>query len=59
MQKSRHAALLDPSVWTTDYALEVVLYLDLPVQTKHGHRHSVHTIAPKVSLVPCPDIDLF
>lgn len=50
-QRFHHAALLDPSVWTTACASEVVLCLELPVPIKHGHRQSVHTIALKVTSI--------
>lgn len=44
MQQLHRVVPLDLSVWTTDYVLEEVLFLDLPVPIKHGHPQSVHNI---------------
>ena len=44
MQRLHHVVPLDLSAWTMDCVSEEVLFLELPVPTKHGHPQSVHSI---------------
>jgi hypothetical protein len=57
MQGFHRVVPLDLSAWTMDCVSEVVLFLEPPVPTKHGHLQSVHNIVLMVCLhTPATDV---
>jgi hypothetical protein len=57
MQRFHHAVPLGLSVWTMDCVSEVVLFLEPPVPTKHGHLQSVQNTVLMVCLnTPATDV---